>query len=141
MKRTCNCPEPPGGSVTCDEGQVAYCKVVAGRPTTGCLTPPPEDVYVIRSPERELAELLRWVLKTIDVDLSLGVFEQGSTRALFEDFMAYPRWFTQIRDGTPLHFVGGTRSAGEPPPWQVRINVPEKYGDPRLVVTQGLNLA
>jgi hypothetical protein len=33
---TCNCPDPPGGTVVCNENQLAICRVIAGRPFYEC---------------------------------------------------------------------------------------------------------
>lgn len=33
----CSCPAPPGGKVTCEAGQFAYCRVVDGKIESGCL--------------------------------------------------------------------------------------------------------
>lgn len=37
---TCNCNNPPGGSVTCNDDQIPVCKVVNGAAHGYCLTPP-----------------------------------------------------------------------------------------------------
>lgn len=36
MNTQCPCPSPPGGAVTCQIGQFAYCYVNAGRVESGC---------------------------------------------------------------------------------------------------------
>jgi hypothetical protein len=39
---TCNCDNPPGGSVTCGDGQIPVCRVVNGAAHGYCLSPPSE---------------------------------------------------------------------------------------------------
>lgn len=39
MATTCNCPEPPGGSVSCSDDQIAFCRVFNGKVSSGCLSP------------------------------------------------------------------------------------------------------
>ena len=41
MSKTCQCPKPPGGRVTCDDGQLAICSVDGnGEVNAACYTPP-----------------------------------------------------------------------------------------------------
>lgn len=137
MKRHCQCPNPPGGSVTCDAHQVAYCKVVAGIVSSGCLTPPAEDVYVLRDPERSLRALLRWTLDEIDFSLTRSDFAIEGLPDLFDIPGRAAQWFDQIRAGTPLQLEGWARVDGEFQRSQVTIRVPEQYGDPRQVEQYG----
>jgi hypothetical protein len=37
---TCNCDNPPGGSVTCNDDQIPVCRVVNGATHGYCLSPP-----------------------------------------------------------------------------------------------------
>ncbi len=39
-KRICNCPEPPGGRVTCDNDQLAICRIKNGRIEAECISIP-----------------------------------------------------------------------------------------------------
>lgn len=41
-KNVCPCPNPPGGQATCEEDQLAICRVVNGTPQFECITIPPE---------------------------------------------------------------------------------------------------
>lgn len=38
-KNICNCPNPPGGQVVCEENQMAICIVQNGQSTYQCLSP------------------------------------------------------------------------------------------------------
>jgi hypothetical protein len=40
---TAQCADPPGGTVTCESGQVAVCAVKNGRVDGRCKTPPPNS--------------------------------------------------------------------------------------------------
>jgi hypothetical protein len=44
-KNICICPNPPGGSATCEERQLAICRIVDGQPVTECISPPS---YIVR---------------------------------------------------------------------------------------------
>ena len=37
---TCDCPKPPGGTVQCNEDQIAICRVKNGVPQMACISPP-----------------------------------------------------------------------------------------------------
>ena len=39
MLNRCDCPNPPGGTVTCAPDHFAYCMVVRGKIRTGCYKP------------------------------------------------------------------------------------------------------
>jgi hypothetical protein len=39
-KNVCPCPSPPGGQATCEEKQLAICRVVNGAPVFECITLP-----------------------------------------------------------------------------------------------------
>jgi hypothetical protein len=41
MNTKCPCPQPPGGSVTCEGHQFAYCHVIGGKVQSGCIPIPP----------------------------------------------------------------------------------------------------
>lgn len=34
----CDCPKPPGGAVSCESGNVAYCSIVNGEINAGCIS-------------------------------------------------------------------------------------------------------
>lgn len=40
MSTHCPCPTPPGGAVTCEGRQFAYCRIVAGKVRSGCIPIP-----------------------------------------------------------------------------------------------------
>ncbi|UHQ23816.1 hypothetical protein LVB77_03645 [Lysobacter sp. 5GHs7-4] len=137
MKAHCRCPSPPGGSVTCDTHQVAYCKVVGGETFSGCLTPPAEEAYAIHDPERRLRALLRWVLMEIEFSTLPGDFEVEAMQDLFGVPDGYSQWLDQIQAGAPLQLEGWAWVDGVIQRSQVTIRVPEQYGDPRQVHEYG----
>lgn len=137
MKRHCQCPSPPGGSVTCDAHQVAYCKVVAGIVSSGCLTPPAEEAYAVHDPERSLLALLRWTLDEIDFSMTGSDFADELLLDVLIGPSTYTQWLDQIRAGTPLQLEGWARVNGEFQSSKLAIRVPEQYGDPRQVEQYG----
>lgn len=71
MSNHCSCPNPPGGDVTCQTNEIAYCKVVAGLPHSGCLPKPTLKEDGGRSiPEDTLA----WVLREIGFDMMAPIY-------------------------------------------------------------------
>jgi hypothetical protein len=40
-KNSCDCPNPPGGTVVCEADQLAICRVKNGKTQAECVTPPP----------------------------------------------------------------------------------------------------
>jgi hypothetical protein len=57
MARTCPCPNPPGGSVTCSDDQLAMCGYRDGQIVSGCFDPP--------HGEASSPQVLNWALEMI----------------------------------------------------------------------------
>lgn len=64
MTTQCPCPHPPGGSVTCEGKQFAYCHVVDGEVQSGCIPIP--STQRGRPAENEMLRLLVQVLESGD---------------------------------------------------------------------------
>jgi len=58
---TCNCPNPPGGDVTCETSQLAMCSVSGGQVHGSCHTPQPELGNLAN---RQLA-IMNWALSIV----------------------------------------------------------------------------
>lgn len=54
---SCDCPNPPGGTVTCSQGQLAICVVRNGVVRASCVTPP--------AGASEKTKMSNWILSTI----------------------------------------------------------------------------
>jgi hypothetical protein len=65
-RNTCDCQDPPGGSVTCSAGQVAICRIVNGKPITECIDPPNSPAF---NPQLTSVPLQRqdiaWLVETV----------------------------------------------------------------------------
>jgi len=59
MSNTCNCPNPPGGEVVCENHQLALCIVQDGKAKYRCLNPPPSS---------NALTLIDWAVKEIAGD-------------------------------------------------------------------------
>lgn len=129
MTNHCNCPRPPGGSVSCGPNQVAFCKVVAGEPYTGCLTPP-EDAFNWYDPDRRVAALLKWTLEEIGFDLSQGIFDSASQQFLFHGGIEFPQQIERIEAGSAVLLEGRVRQGGKLYDSTVAIRVPQEFGAP-----------
>lgn len=57
--KQCPCPMPPGGQVTCEDHQVAICRVIGGVPHGECISPP--DTEMLGGSDG----LYRWVVEQI----------------------------------------------------------------------------
>jgi len=55
----CNCPTPPGGTVTCEDGQLAICVVRNGVIEARCVNPPTYASEI---------EMSNWILSTVTGD-------------------------------------------------------------------------
>jgi len=56
VKNVCNCPKPPGGTVTCEPYQMAICIVLDGEARHECQDPPLAVSH---------AELVDWALQQV----------------------------------------------------------------------------
>jgi hypothetical protein len=64
MSRACKCPKPPGGSITCDDDQLAVCGYQDGVFVSGCRARP-ELVFSISNENERHLVLSNWVLSQI----------------------------------------------------------------------------
>jgi hypothetical protein len=64
MAKTCDCPNPPGGSITCSDDQLAMCGYQDGRIVSGCFDPPSAIAAMPARSERTTA-LSNWALQQI----------------------------------------------------------------------------
>ena len=131
MKSHCRCPSPPGGSVSCDAHQIAYCKVSGGEVSTGCLTPP-ADAHIEYSYERRLHSVLWWTLNEIGFDTSRGVVERSSRRDVFKERHLDTLWFRRLGAGETLQLEGWAllEGRGEFVESKVTIRMPMGFDDP-----------
>lgn len=76
MARTCQCPKPPGGSITCSDKQLALCSYRDGQIVSGCFDQPDAIAEKATSRDRTLA-MRNWALgiitnRTRSLDQRLG---------------------------------------------------------------------
>ena|ERR1041385_2661986 len=64
MARTCNCPNPPGGSVTCSDDQLAICGYRNGMIISGCFDAPP-TVPAMPTKAQQLTAMQNWALQEV----------------------------------------------------------------------------
>lgn len=64
MSNTCKCPKPPGGTITCNQDQLAVCGYQNGEIVSGCYDKPEQALSITNSAERNLV-LANWVISTI----------------------------------------------------------------------------
>jgi hypothetical protein len=64
MSKTCDCPDPPGGSITCSDEQLAMCGYRDGKIVSGCFDPPPSIAGMPTTLQRTAA-LSNWVLQEV----------------------------------------------------------------------------
>jgi hypothetical protein len=64
MSNVCNCPKPPGGSITCNDDQLAVCGYQNGAIVSGCFPRPAHITAVYEESERQLL-LSNWILSTV----------------------------------------------------------------------------
>jgi hypothetical protein len=64
MSNVCNCPNPPGGKVTCSDNQLAMCGYKDGQVVGGCYDRPEAVASITERTEQNLA-LANWALSEI----------------------------------------------------------------------------
>ena len=90
MSNVCRCPKPPGGSITCNNDQLAVCGYQEGEVVGGCYDKPQSLEFITNEDERNLATA-NWSLglitgtprsdyDPIDSD-SFGILRSGSYRS------------------------------------------------------------
>lgn len=68
-ENSCDCPDPPGGRITCEDHQVAICRVTHGKVYGECKTPP--------SSAKTTRELEAWILsELLQTSIRLGDIER-----------------------------------------------------------------
>ena len=61
MPNRCNCPQPPGGIVICENNQMALCIIKDGEAIQRCINPPQNRYNIEYTP----VELINWALEII----------------------------------------------------------------------------
>jgi len=64
MKNVCNCPDPPGGVVSCGLNQLAVCGYRDGRIVSGCFDKPDHAIRITDESEKQFV-LSNWILSAI----------------------------------------------------------------------------
>ena len=79
MSNSCECPDPPGGTQTCSDDQLAVCGYQNGKIVSGCFDRP-QRVRLMRGTSAGRLALANWVISKItgitrphDSDLDDGV--------------------------------------------------------------------
>lgn len=95
-ENSCDCQDPPGGRITCEDHQVAICKVTEGKVYGECKTPP--------SSAKTKRELGAWVLsELLQKPIRIGDIERQSEyqRILSEGIYTNPKTGDKIRFKLP----------------------------------------
>jgi hypothetical protein len=61
----CDCPNPPGGKISCNPNQLAICRVKDGKVTGQCIDPPTFLKVGAKIDARETLRLNNWALTII----------------------------------------------------------------------------
>lgn len=64
MSNICRCPKPPGGSVRCNDDQLAVCGYENGEIVSGCFDRP-EHLLLIKNEDEKNLALANWTLSRI----------------------------------------------------------------------------
>jgi hypothetical protein len=67
-ENSCDCPDPPGGRITCEDHQVAICRVKDGKVYGECKTPPKSAREGIALRAWILSELLQTPIRPEEVE-------------------------------------------------------------------------
>jgi len=66
-ENSCDCPDPPGGRITCEDHQVAFCRVKNGKVYGECKTPPKEASQGNAQKAWILSELIGTTINPSDI--------------------------------------------------------------------------
>ena len=103
MSNSCDCPNPPGGTVICSDDQLAVCGYVNGRIVSGCFDPP-EHVSKLQ-PQHVNIRVANWVLSVVTgehrpsgqriTSQDVGILQSGKFTSLKGDSVSFslPRDF------------------------------------------------
>ena len=77
----CECPDPPGGSIRCEDDQVGFCNLEKGKIKGACITPPPTQTKGMALEAWVLSELFKKRITTqmIQEDKQLQVILKDET--------------------------------------------------------------
>lgn len=92
-KRTCDCPDPPGGKLTCDADQLAICQIKNGKIDAACISIP------LNISNKSPMNVFNWILSKItnrDRDIDATLFDK--------DYRILKRGFYE-GDGYQVRFV------------------------------------
>lgn len=64
MAKTCDCPMPPGGSIVCNDDQLAMCGYQNGQIVSGCFDPP-QAIAALPTRNQRIVARNNWVLQEI----------------------------------------------------------------------------
>lgn len=84
MSNTCQCPDPPGGSVRCPSDSFAYCYVNQGKLKSGCYKPVRSSINRLGSAE---AVFFRHIISVTPAKYRIeltGAISQFQESAFFE---------------------------------------------------------
>lgn len=65
MTNDCDCPNPPGGSVSCKHGQIAYCLVENGVTKAGCYDIKSSAIQVVKDKDEVIREFIMFLAESI----------------------------------------------------------------------------
>jgi len=99
MSNTCNCPTPPGGSITCNPDQLAVCGLVNGQIVSGCFDRPGHASLIADEEERKVV-LTNWVLSVVS-----GIPREDYDPVLPEEYEALKRGEVRAPDGSVVRFT------------------------------------
>ena len=100
MSNVCGCPNPPGGTITCNDDQLAVCGYRNGQIVSGCFERPQYLRAIADDFARGLA-VTNWVISTIT-----GV-ERSDSSPIGPELIAMLRsgQFRNEQTGEVLHFT------------------------------------
>jgi len=90
MSRICNCPNPPGGQVICDNDQLAMCSFENGEVVSGCFSRP-ANLLTIPSLNVRVQAGRNWALSLVT-----------GTRRAYDQPIQYDE-LALLRSGTYTH--------------------------------------
>jgi hypothetical protein len=115
MANVCSCPNPPGGTVSCSDNQLAVCGYRDGVIVSGCFDKPDHAKQIRDDSERNVV-LANWILSIVtgEARYDYDVIEPEEARILAKGRYMNPSTGDEIRFTAPRGFNYTHTAAGRP---------------------------
>lgn len=84
-ENSCDCQDPPGGRIKCEDHQVAICRVSGGKVYGECKTPPKSATKGTALNAWALSEVLGTPVKSVDVEKKADIKSKSELQLILSE--------------------------------------------------------